>query len=101
MNVPTPTRVVVVGYDSWQNKLDGAADVIGRVIRISGIPVTIVGVMPRGYAFPQRNGVWRPLHLERLPEAAPSVATSTREHHDPRCAITYLPSETERCVRRT
>src|SRR5689334_13297498 len=65
--------VVVVGYDFWKNKMDGAADVIGRVIRISGTPVTIVGVMPRGYGFPQRNDVWRPLHLERLPAASPSL----------------------------
>ena len=66
-------EVVVVGYDFWKNKLDGAADAVGRVIRISGTPVTIVGVMPRGYGFPQRNEVWRPLHLERLPEASPSL----------------------------
>ncbi|HEX9878196.1 MAG TPA: ABC transporter permease [Gammaproteobacteria bacterium] len=66
-------EVVVVGYDFWKSKLDGAADAVGRVIRISGTPVTIVGVMPRGYGFPQRNGVWRPLHLERLPEASPSL----------------------------
>ena len=65
--------VVVVGYDFWKHKLDGAADAVGRVIRISGTPVTIVGVMPRGYGFPQRNGVWRPLHLERMPEARPSL----------------------------
>jgi len=66
-------EVVVVGHDFWKNKLDGAADAVGRVIRISGTPFTIVGVMPRGYGFPQRNGVWRPLHLERIPEASPSL----------------------------
>jgi predicted permease len=66
-------EVVVVGYDFWKSKLGGAADAVGRVIRISGTPVTIVGVMPRGYGFPQRNGVWRPLHLERIPEASPSL----------------------------
>ena len=66
--------VVVVGYNFWKNKLDGAADAVGRVIRISGTPVTIVGVMPRGYGFPQRNGVWRPLHLERMPVASPSLS---------------------------
>src|SRR4051812_41914541 len=65
--------VVVVGYDFWKNRLDGAADAVGRVIRISGTPVTIVGVMPSGYGFPRRNGVWRPLHLERIPEASPSL----------------------------
>jgi putative ABC transport system permease protein len=67
-------EVVVVGYDFWKNRLDGAADAVGRVIRISGTPVTIVGVMPRGYGFPQRNSVWRPLHLERIPEASPSLS---------------------------
>lgn len=61
-------EVVVVGYDFWQNKMGGAADVVGRVIRISGTPVTIVGVMPSGYGFPRRNNVWRPLRLERIPE---------------------------------
>jgi putative ABC transport system permease protein len=66
-------EVVVIGYDFWKSKLDGAADAVGRVIRISGTPVTIVGVMPRGYGFPQRNDVWRTLHLERLPETSPSL----------------------------
>src|SRR3954463_4650402 len=66
-------EVVVVAYDFWKNQLAGATDAVGRVIRISGTPVTIVGVMPRGYGFPQRNGVWRPLHLERIPEARPSL----------------------------
>jgi predicted permease len=66
-------EVVVVGYDFWKNELDGATDALGRVIRISGTPVTIVGVMPRGYGFPQRNEIWRPLHLERIPEASPSL----------------------------
>lgn len=66
-------EVVVVGYDFWKNKLDGAADAVGRIIRISGTPVTIVGVMPRGYGFPHRNDVWRPLHLEQIPEASPSL----------------------------
>ncbi|HEV8215170.1 MAG TPA: ABC transporter permease, partial [Gemmatimonadaceae bacterium] len=63
--------VIVVGYDFWQNKLGGVADVVGRVIRVSGTPTKIVGVMPRGYAFPRRHGLWRPLHLERFPEAMP------------------------------
>lgn len=66
-------EVVVVGYDFWKNKLDGAADAVGRVIRISGTPVTIVGVMPQGFGFPQRNNLWRPLHLERIPAASPSL----------------------------
>lgn len=66
-------EVVVVGYRFWKNRLDGSADAVGRVIRISGTPVTIVGVMPPGYGFPKRNEVWRPLRLERIPESSPSL----------------------------
>ncbi len=66
-------EVVVVGYDFWKNQLEGAPDAVGRVIRISGTPVTIVGVMPQGYGFPQRNSVWRPLHLERISAASPTL----------------------------
>jgi putative ABC transport system permease protein len=65
--------VIVIGYEFWKNKLDGVADVIGRVIRVSGTPTKIVGVMPHGYAFPRRNSLWRPLHLEYLPEAIPRL----------------------------
>ena len=65
--------VIVIGYEFWQKKLDGVADVVGRVIRVSGTPTRIVGVMPRGYAFPRRHGLWRPLHLEYLPEAIPRL----------------------------
>jgi hypothetical protein len=67
-------EVVVAGYDFWKNKLDGAADGVGRVTCISGTPIMIVGVMPRGYGCPQRNGVSRPLHLERISEASPSLS---------------------------
>src|SRR5262245_28683282 len=57
---PDAPDVAVIGYDFWQNKLAGDVNVVGRVVRISGATTTIVGVMPRGYAFPRRNGVWRP-----------------------------------------
>lgn len=65
--------VAVVAYEFWKNRLQGAADAIGQVIRISGTPVTVVGVMPRGYGFPEDNDVWRPLNLERVPEEAPNL----------------------------
>ncbi|MGV3710240.1 MAG: ABC transporter permease [Gemmatimonas sp.] len=62
--------VVVVGYDFWKNKMNSATDAVGRMLRISGTAFTIVGVMPQGYGFPHANGLWRPLHLERVPQAS-------------------------------
>jgi predicted permease len=62
--------IAVISFELWQNHLAGATNVVGRTIYVSGSPTTIVGVMPRDYAFPRRSGIWRALHLERLPETA-------------------------------
>ncbi len=60
-----PGQVAVVTYEFWQSRLGGAADVVGRVISLDKAPVTIVGVMPRGFAVPMNEQVqlWRPLHI--------------------------------------
>lgn len=41
--------VVVVGHGFWQRELGSDPDVLGRTIRISGTPYTVVGVGPRGF----------------------------------------------------
>jgi predicted permease len=42
-------RVVVIGYDFWQKVFGGAPDVVGRSFQTDADPVTIIGVMPRGF----------------------------------------------------
>jgi putative ABC transport system permease protein len=44
--------VAVVGYGFWQRRLGGTPDAIGRHLLLSGVDVTIVGVMPRGFLGP-------------------------------------------------
>lgn len=41
--------VAVLGHTAWLRKFRGDPTVLGRVIRIEGIPVTIVGVAPAGH----------------------------------------------------
>jgi predicted permease len=45
-DVPGAPRVVMVSNRYWTRELGGAADVVGRTIRIRGNPYTIVGVAP-------------------------------------------------------
>ena len=52
-------RAVVVSYDLWQRRLGGAEDVVGRTLRLDDEPYTILGVMGRGFDFPQDAELWR------------------------------------------
>jgi putative ABC transport system permease protein len=55
------TPVVVLGWPVWQTRYRGSPDVIGRTIRVNGVPAVVVGVMPEGFGFPMESALWRPL----------------------------------------
>jgi putative ABC transport system permease protein len=38
--------VALLGYGAWKTRFGGRPDVVGRTVRIDGVPHTIVGVMP-------------------------------------------------------
>jgi predicted permease len=53
--------VVVIGYGLWRRQFRGDPAVVGQRLRLYGQQVTIVGVAPPGFAFPDGAEVWRPL----------------------------------------
>ena len=60
-------KVAVIGYAIWQRDFGGASDIVGKGVRINGKPATIIGVMPRGFAFPTNEELWVPLFNEFPP----------------------------------
>ncbi|HVR44069.1 MAG TPA: ABC transporter permease [Thermoanaerobaculia bacterium] len=50
----------IVSHAVWQRKLGSDPEVIGAGVTIEGEPTTIVGVMPRGFQFPQEVELWLP-----------------------------------------
>jgi len=46
------TRVAVLSYEGWQRRFGGRIEVLGRVMLLDGEPYTIVGVLPKRFAFP-------------------------------------------------
>jgi predicted permease len=63
-NQPGAEKVAIIGYGIWQNDFGGSPSALDRVVRINGKPARIVGVMPRGFAFPQNEQIWIPLFSE-------------------------------------
>ena len=53
-------RPLVISYKLWQSRYGGAPDVVGRKVRMTGFPVTIVGVMPRDAEWPRDADLWYP-----------------------------------------
>jgi predicted permease len=47
--VPGAHPVAVISYGYWQRRFGRDPRVVGRVLRINGSPVTVVGVAPRGF----------------------------------------------------
>jgi putative ABC transport system permease protein len=47
--------LVILSYGLWQERFGGRSEIIGRLIQLDDRPYSIVGVMPREFAFPDRE----------------------------------------------
>lgn len=56
--------VALLGYEVWQKHFAGDRSVVGKTIPINGKQVTIVGVMPKGWRFPEICDIWMPLQFD-------------------------------------
>jgi putative ABC transport system permease protein len=57
---PGATPKAVIAFAFWQNDLHGDPQVVGRLVRLDGRDVTVIGVMPPGFWFPRGDlaSVW-------------------------------------------
>ena len=53
--------VALLSYALWQNRYNGAGDILGKSIRINLAQYTVIGVMRPGEGFPQDTRLWVPL----------------------------------------
>jgi ABC-type antimicrobial peptide transport system permease subunit len=58
---------VLLSEGLWRSTFHSDPNIVGQVVKIGGKPMTIVGVMPAGFAFPDNmgsdlaKGVWLPI----------------------------------------
>jgi len=56
--------VAVLSHGLWARRFGADPAIVGRSVRLDGVPYQIVGVMPRDFAFPDREtALWIPLAL--------------------------------------
>jgi len=62
--VPPRDRVLVLSYPLWQSRFAADPAVVGRTVQFNDSAYRVVGVMPRGFTFGDRDvDAWRPLAL--------------------------------------
>lgn len=59
--------VVVIGEDVWRNRFGSDPAILGRTIELGATPHSIVGVMPKSFAFPVNHHFWAPLRVGLAP----------------------------------
>ena len=62
---PGATAVVVIGNNVWRTRFGANRDIAGQLVQLDGVPHTIIGVMPQGFAFPVNHEFWRPLNSSK------------------------------------
>ncbi|MEM1180554.1 MAG: ABC transporter permease [Acidobacteriota bacterium] len=70
---PGAPPVAVLGYDLWRTRFAGDVGLVGQTLRLGDRPVTVVGVMPEGFAFPVNHSLWTPLQID--PNRDPPLET--------------------------
>jgi putative ABC transport system permease protein len=63
--LPGAPPVAVLGHGLWTRVFGGDTQIVGRSVRIDGVPTEVVGVMPKGFAFPTPvTELWLPLTID-------------------------------------
>src|SRR5215470_19261717 len=69
---PGASRVAILSHSFWQRRFGGEQSVIGGTINLSGVPTTVVGVLPANFALmipsdahvPAKIDVWIPYAVD-------------------------------------
>jgi hypothetical protein len=59
--------VVVIGEEVWRKRFEGDPAILGRTIQLGATPHSIIGVMPKDFAFPVNDHLWVPLRAGLAP----------------------------------
>jgi predicted permease len=56
---------VIISHNLWQREFGGHPDLIGKAVHVNGRQLSVIGVMPPGFAFPVVQQLWLPYRVPR------------------------------------
>lgn len=98
-DAPGDPQVIALGFDLWQRGFGGDPTVVGRTVQLDGKAVTVVGVMPRGFRFPERTEVWMPASKAFIRDDGGSFNLSAVIRLAPGASVASLAAELEPMAR--
>jgi putative ABC transport system permease protein len=55
---PGPSTVALLSHGLWKRRFGGDHGIVGREVFIGARPITVIGVMPPGFDYPQETQIW-------------------------------------------
>lgn len=85
--VGAPTAVAVVSDRWWRTRMNAARDAVGSVVRVSGVPFTVIGVAEPGFDGTDRGAIdaWVPLTAMPLVRPRDRMSRTALAHRDVCC----------------
>jgi putative ABC transport system permease protein len=63
-DTPGRDRLAVISHGLWQRRFGGDPAVVGRGLTVDGRELTVVGVAPAGFGYPEDAELWTPVSLD-------------------------------------
>jgi predicted permease len=103
----TPGRdtVALISYGLWQRRFGSDPSLPGRTINVNGRSYQIIGVLPKGFTFPEETDLWTPLAFSPQDLSADqrgnhylSVVARIRDAVSPETAMTDMEVVSQRII---
>src|SRR3982075_1026114 len=53
-----PQSVAIISHGLWKRRFGSDPAIVGKQVQMSSRPITIIGVMPSGFEFPEQTQIW-------------------------------------------
>ena len=55
-----PQTVAIISHGLWKRRFGSDPAIVGKQVQMSSMPLTIIGVMPPGFEYPEQTQIWVP-----------------------------------------